>query len=146
MSIPSLATRFIWSAAGSPPPVETDGSPIRARDWKIEAENTGRKLRKKASEAAATAFAYRLTAALKDWDADAPAPSPLTITHSRDGLGYFAFPLDHDEVPEEVSARIDCATWFEENQAAPFGRGATPEAALADLRERARAVKAQEGT
>lgn len=53
MSIPSRATRFVWLAAGSPPPVETDGSPIRARDWKVEAENTGRKLRKKAADARA---------------------------------------------------------------------------------------------
>lgn len=40
------ATRFLWLAAGSPPPVETDGTPIPARDLAAEAERERRRLRK----------------------------------------------------------------------------------------------------
>ncbi len=45
------ATTFIWRAAGSPPPTETTGEPIRDRDWKAEVAKAGRKLHTDLAEA-----------------------------------------------------------------------------------------------
>jgi len=97
----------------------------------------------KAQEDDAAAFAFRLRDELKTWDADRPDPYPLTIAHGRDGLKFFAFPLELDEAPGEIAARACAMFWYDRNQGAPFGYGPTPEAALADLREKARAIQAE---
>ena len=39
-------TKFLWQAAGCPPPTETDGTPILPRDLRAEAERERRRLRK----------------------------------------------------------------------------------------------------
>lgn len=74
---------------------------------------------------------------LATWGVGQAGEWPITLTHGRDGIGVLAFPLELDEVPRDVNERMDALEWFEANHAAQFGRGKTPEEALADLRARA---------
>ncbi len=68
----------------------------------------------------------------------------ITVTGMRDGLGYVAFPLALEDVPREVDERLEGIDWYERNGGADFGRGKTPEEALANLRTRAQAARGGE--
>lgn len=124
----------------------TDCSACEAK--RQEAERPAREAREAevaASEGKAVAeFVLKVRDALRHWKVDDAAPWPLTIVHGRDGIGVLAFPLDVEDVPEDVSERLDAIEWYEANSVAQFGRGETPGNALEDLRRRAREVQAEE--
>lgn len=113
----------------------------RCSDKRHEAERPQREAWQAAQESEATAWAFMMRAALATWDADSKDPYPLTITHGRDGYRFFAFALTDDDVPGEISERLECMTWVDTHDRSLYGYGTTPETALADLRDKARAVK-----
>lgn len=83
------------------------------------------------------AWNSRMTFVLQHWGND----WPLTVIGARDGLGYAAFPLDRDEVPSEMNERIEASEWLGIHGSALFGLAATPEAAIEDLRTKAKRVR-----
>ena len=64
---------------------------------------------------------------------------PTTIIHDRyggtySGAEWLAFPLQHDDVPEEVSGEdMECAHFWR-TTVYPIGKGSSPVEALIDLR------------
>jgi hypothetical protein len=71
---------------------------------------------------------------------------PATITSDRyggiySGGAWLAFPLFHSELPDEpFSNDIDAASFWEEHNNSPIGRGATPDAAYSALLRRIEAL------
>jgi hypothetical protein len=67
---------------------------------------------------------------------------PCTIIPARYGGCYengswLAFPCEYDAIPEDVyGSDIPAMIWWESPAADMVGRGATPDAAIANLRER----------
>lgn len=66
---------------------------------------------------------------------------PLVVTHASDGYGIVAFPLACDEMPSDVTERLEAMPWFGRHDDTLFGRGTTPEEALSNLRARAAEVQ-----
>lgn len=65
-------------------------------------------------------------------------PWPMTIIYDRYGGTYskapwIAFPLEFDEVPEEVHGDDVTCAQFWENYKEPFGLGCSPQIAASDL-------------
>jgi hypothetical protein len=83
------------------------------------------------------AWISRMADVLRNWEND----WPLTVIGARDGLGYAAFPLAYDEVPSEMNERIEATEWLGVHGADLFGLAATPEAAIEDLRTKAKRVR-----
>ncbi len=80
-----------------------------------------------------------LHAAVLRWADD--VEYPLCLVNPL-GCPFLAFPLGRAELPEQLDHDEAYARrWYETNMGAAFGRGATPEDALADLRARAAEVR-----
>lgn len=83
------------------------------------------------------AWVSRMTDVLRNWTDD----WPLTVIVARDGLGYAAFPLDLEQIPSEMNERVEATEWLCVHGADLFGLAATPEAAIEDLRAKAKRVR-----